>query len=73
MSAGACTLGRHVHNSAAADAKMIEFDQGRISPGAYVVGVFYVLRGERMLTEQLHLNLLFSWFVGLANYVGGDP
>jgi transposase len=28
--------------------------------------VFYPVRSERMLMEQMQYNLLFRWFVGLA-------
>src|SRR5262252_10721769 len=32
---------------------------------ALLLQVFYSIRSERMLMEQLHYNLLFRWFVGL--------
>jgi transposase len=47
-------------------------DEGRpsIPPeqllSAMLLQVFYGLRSERQLTEQLDYNLLFRWFVGLA-------
>jgi transposase len=28
--------------------------------------VFYSVRSERLLVEQIDYNLLFRWFVGLA-------
>jgi transposase len=33
---------------------------------AQLLQLFYSLRSERMLTEQLRYNLLFRWFVGIA-------
>ena len=33
---------------------------------AQLLQLFYLLRSERMLMEQLGYNLLFRWFVGLA-------
>lgn len=33
---------------------------------ALLLQVFYTIRSERMLMEQLDYNLLFRWFVGLA-------
>ena len=33
---------------------------------AQLLQLFYSLRSERMLMEQLGYNLLFRWFVGLA-------
>jgi transposase len=33
---------------------------------AQLLQLFYSIRSERMLMEQLHYNLLFRWFVGLA-------
>ena len=33
---------------------------------ALLLQVLYSIRSERMLVEQLHYNLLFRWFVGLA-------
>jgi hypothetical protein len=45
---------------------MVDFGQGRLSPSAYVVGVFDVIRKEPILAEQLHCNLLFPWFVQLT-------
>src|SRR5690606_5878244 len=33
---------------------------------AQLLQLFYSIRSERMLMEQLHYNLLFSWFVGVA-------
>jgi transposase len=33
---------------------------------ALLLQVFYSVRSERQLVEQLHYNLLFRWFVGLA-------
>ena len=47
-------------------------DEGRpsIAPEkllrASLLQVFYSVRSERQLCEQLHYNLLFRWFVGLA-------
>jgi transposase len=32
---------------------------------ALLLQVFYSIRSERMLIEQLHYNLLFRWFVGI--------
>ncbi len=32
---------------------------------ALLLQVFYSIRSERMLMEQLEYNLLFRWFVGL--------
>src|ERR1019366_5056369 len=32
---------------------------------ALLLQVFYSVRSERLLMEQLHYNLLFRWFVGL--------
>ena len=32
---------------------------------ALLLQVFYSVRSERLLTEQLNYNLLFRWFVGL--------
>ncbi len=32
---------------------------------ALLLQIFYSVRSERMLMEQLHYNLLFRWFVGL--------
>jgi transposase len=32
---------------------------------ALLLQVFYSIRSERMLMEQLHYNLLFRWFVGM--------
>jgi transposase len=31
-----------------------------------LVQVFYSVRSERLLMEQLNYNLLFRWFVGLG-------
>lgn len=33
---------------------------------AQLLQLFYTVRSERMLMEQLHYNLLYRWFVGLA-------
>src|SRR5438105_13855932 len=33
---------------------------------AQLLQIFYSIRSERLLMEQLAYNLLFSWFVGLA-------
>ncbi|WP_043283091.1 transposase, partial [Burkholderia ubonensis] len=33
---------------------------------ALLLQVFYSVRSERMLMEQMRYNLLFRWFVGLA-------
>ena len=33
---------------------------------ASLLQVFYGIRSERLLLEQLHYNLLFRWFVGLS-------
>ncbi len=33
---------------------------------ALLLQVFYSIRSERVLIEQLDYNLLFRWFVGLA-------
>jgi transposase len=33
---------------------------------ALLLQVFYSIRGERLLCEQLNYNLLFRWFVGLS-------
>ena len=33
---------------------------------ASLLQAFYGIRSERLLLEQLHYNLLFSWFVGLS-------
>jgi transposase len=33
---------------------------------ALLLQMFYSIRSERLLMEQLHYNLLFRWFVGLA-------
>ncbi|MCL1986206.1 MAG: transposase [Betaproteobacteria bacterium] len=30
--------------------------------------IFYTIRSERMLVEQLDYNLLFRWFAGLSMY-----
>src|SRR5213083_1006060 len=32
---------------------------------ALLIQIFYTIRSERMLMEQLNYNLLFRWFVGL--------
>jgi transposase len=32
---------------------------------AVLLQIFYTVRSERMLMEQMHYNLLFRWFVGL--------
>jgi transposase len=51
---------------------VIYADSGRASIApekllrALLVQVFYSVRSERMLTEQMRYNLLFRWFVGLA-------
>jgi transposase len=34
--------------------------------GAMLVPVLHSVRSERQLVEQIHYNLLFRWFVGLA-------
>src|SRR5438045_4728704 len=36
---------------------------------ALLLQVFYGLRSERQLMEQLNYNLLFRWFVGLSHDV----
>ena len=33
---------------------------------ALLLQIFYTIRSERLLMEQLHYNLLFRWFVGLS-------
>jgi transposase len=33
---------------------------------ALLLQMFYSIRSERMLVEQLHYNILFRWFVGLS-------
>jgi transposase len=33
---------------------------------ALLLQIFYSVRSERLLMEQLDYNLLFRWFVGLA-------
>ena len=33
--------------------------------GAVLLPIFYTLRSERLLMEQMNYNLLFRWFVGL--------
>ncbi len=33
---------------------------------AMLLQVFYSIRSERMLMEQVHYNLLFRWFIGLS-------
>jgi len=33
---------------------------------ASLLQVFYGIRSERLLLEQLHYNLLFRWFMGLS-------
>lgn len=33
---------------------------------ALLLQVFYSVRSERMLMEQMRYNMLFRWFVGLA-------
>jgi aryl-alcohol dehydrogenase-like predicted oxidoreductase len=33
---------------------------------ALLLQIFYSIRSERMLIEQLHYNTLFRWFVGLS-------
>src|ERR1700688_3948239 len=33
---------------------------------ALLLQVFYSIRSERLLMEQLHYNLLFRWFIGLG-------
>jgi transposase len=35
-------------------------------PGALPLQVFYGIRSERQLMEQLNYNLLFRWFIGLS-------
>ena len=50
-----------------------EFDASRRTPSipperllrAQVLQVFYSIRSERLLMEQLDYNLLFRWFVGM--------
>lgn len=34
---------------------------------ALLLQVFYSIRSERMLMEQIRLNMLFRWFVGLGD------
>lgn len=47
-------------------------DSGRASiapeklPRAMLVQVFFSVRSERQLTEQVRYNLLYRWFIGLA-------
>jgi transposase len=51
---------------------LIYADTGRASIApeklmrALLLQVFYSVRSERMLMEQMRYNLLFRWFVGLA-------
>ena len=51
---------------------IIYADSGRASIApeklvrALLLQVFYSVRSERMLMEQMQYNLLFRWFVGLA-------
>ena len=51
---------------------MIYADRGRdsIAPEklmrALLLQVFYSIRSERQLMEQMRYNLLFRWFVGLS-------
>lgn len=51
---------------------LIYADTGRASIApeklmrSLLLQVFYSVRSERMLMEQMHYNLLFRWFVGLA-------
>src|SRR3990172_6251933 len=33
---------------------------------ALLLQVFYSIRSERQLMEQMHYNLLFRWFVGVS-------
>lgn len=33
---------------------------------AQLLQIFYSIRSERLLVEQLHYNILFRWFVGLT-------
>jgi transposase len=35
-------------------------------PSALLLQVFYGIRSERQLMEQLDYNLLYLWFVGLS-------
>lgn len=36
---------------------------------ALLLQVFYSIRSERQLMEQIHYNLLFRWFVGLRSTI----
>jgi len=52
------------------DALYSDFGRPSIPPEqllrAMLVQVFYTVRSERLLVEQLEYNLLFRWFVGLS-------
>jgi transposase len=39
---------------------------------AALIQIFYTVRAERQLVEQLDFNLLFRWFVGLGIDEGGS-
>ncbi len=39
---------------------------------AQLLQIFYSIRGERLLVEQLDYNLLFPWFVGMDERIW-DP
>ena len=41
--------------------------------GALLLQVFYGIRSERQLMEQLNYNFLYRWFVGLAGLAPDDP
>jgi hypothetical protein len=41
--------------------------------GALLLQLFYTVRSERMLMEQLEYNLLFRSFVALSERCGGLP
>jgi len=59
-----------VLGSLSAEFDVLYADSGRpsIAPevhsAALVVAVFYSVRSERLLVEQIDYNLLFRWFVG---------
>ena len=41
------------------------FDRARVCVRALLLQVFFPLRSQRQLVEQIDYNLLFRWFVGL--------
>ena len=43
-----------------------ETGRASIAPEKLLLQVFYSVRSERMLMEQMRYNMLFRWFVGLA-------